>query len=216
MTDADKDWSIASWRQRHVDGYFPNSVEHAGWRVYDAMPDWFDGNADIRASDFALEIGCGYGQWMIPLSKRVAHVSGVDVHASPIAKASELFYAHSVHNASVGICSGDTVCYPDETFSFVYSISVFQHLPKKMVNSYLAETRRLLSNGGRCFHHFRNIDNVGPYPTPATDIVANHQGDFSCGWTASEVATSAACAGFSEFKVVDIGLFLLLTAAKQS
>lgn len=208
------DWSLRTWKDRHNKGYFPRSEEHANWLVYDAMLPWFIEFANPTITDTALEIGCGYGQWMIPLSKHVAHVSGFDIHPVPVAKAIEKFSEHQVFNASVGLGFGDKIAYANDSFSLVYSISVFQHLPRLMVGSYLAETLRVLKQGGRCLHHFRNMNNVGPYPTPAKDIVIDHKGDFSCGWTAKEVADAAINAGLKNVNVIDIGLFLLLQATK--
>jgi len=213
MTDV-VDWSLRTWKERHDKGYFPNSQEHANWYVYDAVPDWLIEHGELNNKCNALEIGCGYGQWMIPLSKHVGHVSGFDIHAAPIAKAIEKFNAHGVFNASVGLGHGDTIQYPSGVFDLVYSISVFQHLPRPMVLSYLKESKRVLVDNGVAVHHFRNADNVGPYPKPADDIVVNHTGDFSCGWTTQQIIDAAGEAGFTHCKVIDLGLFLVLVADK--
>lgn len=214
MAEAVEDWSLRTWQDRHRAGYFPRSVEHAEWKIYTEMPPWFLQHARPTKADSVVEVGCGYGEWMIPLAPHVGHVTGFDIHPSPVAMAIEKFAEHGVYNASVSLGQGTQIAYPDNTFSLVYSISVFQHLPRPMVAAYLRETARVLRLGGRCLHHFRNMDNVGPYPRPADDIVVNHTGDFSCGWTVAEVEQAAAAAGLHNAQVTDIGLFLLLHAVR--
>lgn len=210
-----QEWSILQWKSLHDAGYFPTSDEHKDWMVFDHVYRDLAIATKPNSSDDCLEIGCGYGEWMIPLSKTVNTVSGCDIHSAPLIKAIELFEQHKVTNCSVGLCSGITVPYPSNSFSLVYSISVFQHIPRSIVASYLSETVRLMRGGGRCFHHFRNSDNVGPFPIPADDIVENHTGDFSCGWTKEQVLCAAGVAGIEKICVADIGLFLILTGAKS-
>lgn len=214
MKETAEEWSIRTWKARHDVGYFPNSEQHAGWKIYDAMPEWFYLIAQPKSGDVALEVGCGYGEWMIPLAPRVRSVDGVDIHEAPLAKARELFDQYRRLNCRVQRSDGLTLPFLDGSFSLVYSISVFQHLPRSIVQGYLEETARVLAAGGRAVHHFRNADNVGPYPPLSTDIAANHTGDFSVGWTAAEVLAAAARAGLEDAAVTDVGLFLVLLARR--
>jgi SAM-dependent methyltransferase len=209
MMETAEQWSLRSWKARHDAGYFPESEQHRGWRVYEAMPDWFLEIARPKLSDYALEIGCGYGEWMIPLAQHVTAVVGVDIHEGPIAKARELFLERGV-SCVAQVNDGLTLPFPDAEFSLVYSISVFQHLPRSIVQGYLRETARVLGPTGRAVHHFRNAANVGPYPPLAKDIAPNHTGDFSVGWTAGEVLDAGRDAGFAHVEVRDIGLFLVM------
>lgn len=214
MNETAEEWSLRTWKERHEAGYFPKSEQHAGWRVYDAMPDWFIELAQPVVPDVALEIGCGYGEWMIPLAPRVRLLYGVDIHKEPIAKARAFFAERGIRNCGVAVNDGTTLPFPHGFFSLVYSISVFQHLPRSIVARYLRETYRVLAPGGRAVHHFRNASNVGPYPPLATDIAANHRGDFSVGWTAQEVEAAAVEAELRVLEVHDIGLFLVLVGRR--
>jgi len=216
MTETATEWSLRTWKERHETGnYFPASIQHAEWKIFEAMPPWFGKIATPKATDDVLEIGAGYGEWMIPLSKSVRSVAGIDIHPLLPAKAREKFKEHGVTNATFQSSDGTTIPYPDETFDLVYSISVFQHLPRVMVAGYLAESYRVLKPEGRAVHFFRNADNVGPYPTPAEDITANHTGDFSCGWTAEQVYRAGEDANL-RCHVEDIGLHLVLLGIKRA
>ena len=205
------EWSIRTWKERHDNGYFPKSDQHRDWKVYDNPPDWLMSLAKPTKEDTVLEVGCGYGEWMIPLSPYVAGVEGFDIHPSPVRKAIEKFAELGLESLNATLGDGTRIPYSESTFSLVYSISVFQHLPRDIVRGYLVESMRVLAPKGRMFHHFRNADNIGPYPTPATDIVVNHKDDFSVGWTKGQIADLTHELEL-DIVVHDLGLFLVMEA----
>jgi SAM-dependent methyltransferase len=102
--------------------------------------------------DAALEIGCGPGRLMRPLSRHFHEIHGVDVADEMIKLARERL--RNTLNAHPQVTSGsDLSMFPDEMFDFVYSYAVFQHIPsREVVFSYLREARRVLKTGGvlRC------------------------------------------------------------------
>jgi SAM-dependent methyltransferase len=100
----------------------------------------------------ALEIGCGPGRIMRPLSADFAEIHGIDVSDEMIRLAREKLRgipnAHVYHTRT-----SDLSLFPDESFDFVYSYAVFQHIPsREVVLGYLADARRVLKPGGilRC------------------------------------------------------------------
>ncbi len=102
----------------------------------------------LRAREAALEIGCGPGRLMRPLSRHFAEIHGVDVSGEMIRLARERLRdtpnAHP-HSGS----GGDLALFPDARFDFVYSYAVFQHIPsREVVFNYLREARRVLKTGG--------------------------------------------------------------------
>ena len=102
--------------------------------------------------DAALEIGCGPGRLMRPLSRYFKEIHGVDVSDEMIRLAHERL-AHTA-NAFAQQCSGsDLAMYPDGQFDFIYSYAVFQHIPSRdVVFGYLRDAFRVLKPGGflRC------------------------------------------------------------------
>ncbi|HLY19325.1 MAG TPA: methyltransferase domain-containing protein [Bryobacteraceae bacterium] len=127
----------------------------------------------------ALEIGCGPGRLMRPLSADFAEIHGIDVSDEMIRLASEKLrgipnaYAHHAARSDLSI-------FADESFDFVYSYAVFQHIPsREVVLAYLAEARRVLKPGGilRCqinglpeaFRRYTTWDGVR---IPAEDVAA--------------------------------------------
>lgn len=102
----------------------------------------------LRARDAALEIGCGPGRLMRPLSRCFGEVHGVDVSDEMIRLARQRLAstpnAHPHHNSGSNLA-----LFPDGKFDFIYSFAVFQHIPnREVVFEYLRESRRTLKTGG--------------------------------------------------------------------
>jgi SAM-dependent methyltransferase len=108
--------------------------------------------ARFPGRDAALEIGCGPGRLMRPLSRHFKEIHGVDISDAMIALARERL--RHTPNAFPHHSSGsDLKLFPDEKFDYVYSYAVFQHIPSaEVVFQYLREARRVLKTGGilRC------------------------------------------------------------------
>src|SRR5947207_15785016 len=101
-----------------------------------------------RRARKALEIGCGPGRLMRPMSWNFGEIHGVDVSDEMIRLAGEKLSnvpnAFPVQNDGTGLG-----CYKDEYFDFVYSYAVFQHIPsRQVVFNYLNEARRGLEHDG--------------------------------------------------------------------
>ena len=113
-----------------------------------------------RAGWRALEIGCGPGRLMRPISRHFAEIHGVDVSDEMIAlaqaKSCATFRTRSTH-----VTDGASLpMFADESFDFVYSYAVFQHIPsREVVFSYLNETQRVLKTGGLARASVQRVDN---------------------------------------------------------
>ena len=100
----------------------------------------------------ALEIGCGPGRLMLPISRYFGEIHGVDVSDEMISRARENL--SGVPHAHPHVGSGsDLAQFADESFDYVYSYAVFQHIPSHdCIWSYLREANRVVKPGGilRC------------------------------------------------------------------
>ena len=105
----------------------------------------------------ALEIGCGPGRLMKPLSRHFAEIHGVDVSDEMIRIARERL--KDIPHAHVHATNGaDLSEFPADSFDFVYSYAVFQHIPSRdVVFEYLRETRRVLKPGGIFHGQFNSL-----------------------------------------------------------
>ena len=100
----------------------------------------------------ALEIGCGPGRLLRPMSRFFGEIHGVDVSDEMVRLAREKLadvpHAHAHHAPNSNL-----EAFADDSFDFVYSYAVFQHIPsREVVFGYLEEARRVLKPGGilRC------------------------------------------------------------------
>jgi ubiquinone/menaquinone biosynthesis C-methylase UbiE len=93
----------------------------------------------------ALDFGCGVGRATQALARRFAHCEGVDISLQMIEKAVAINqYPHcrySVH-------SDTRLPFADESFSFIYSNIVLQHVPARFSQQYLRDFVRVLAPGG--------------------------------------------------------------------
>jgi len=105
----------------------------------------------------ALEIGCGPGRLMRPMSRHFVRIDGVDVSDEMIGLAREKL--KDVPNAFVHLTDGANLTeFDDNLFDFVYSYAVFQHIPSpEVVLRYLQETRRVLRTGGLTRMQFNGL-----------------------------------------------------------
>jgi SAM-dependent methyltransferase len=106
----------------------------------------------LRGKSAALEIGCGPGRLMRPLSRHFDEIHGVDVSDEMVLLARERLRHTPNAHAYRGSGSGLEL-FPDNHFDFVYSYAVFQHVPsREVVFQYLREAHRVLRPGGvlRC------------------------------------------------------------------
>ena len=85
---------------------------------------------------------------MRPMSRHFAEIHGVDVSDEMIALARERLL--DIPNAHLHVSDGASLAqFPDETFDFVYSYAVFQHVPsREVISAYMRETHRVLKMGG--------------------------------------------------------------------
>ncbi len=96
----------------------------------------------------ALEVGCGPGRLMLPMSRHFIEIHGVDISGEMVKLARETLA--EVPHAQVQQTEGsDLRMFQDGFFDFVYSYAVFQHIPSRdVVLSYLREIARVLKPGG--------------------------------------------------------------------
>jgi SAM-dependent methyltransferase len=105
----------------------------------------------------ALEIGCGPGRLMKPLSRNFGEIHGVDVSDEMVRLARERL--RGIPHAHVHATSGASLSqFADESFDLVYSYAVFQHIPSRdVVLEYLREAHRVLKPRGILCAQFNGL-----------------------------------------------------------
>ena len=104
--------------------------------------------AEQRTHWKALEIGCGPGRLMRPMSRHFVEIHGIDVSDEMVERAKSNL--QNTPNAFVHVGDGSRLSqFADASIDFVYSYAVFQHIPSRaVVLEYLDEVHRVLKPGG--------------------------------------------------------------------
>ena len=113
-----------------------------------------------------LEIGCGIGRLLIPMSKIFGQVVGVDVSPEMIHKGEK--YVENIQNCKIFENNGiDLSEFSDNYFDFCFSFIVFQHIPeKKIVEKYISEVSRVLKS--ECLFRFQVRGTITSKPDQIT------------------------------------------------
>ncbi|MDB5960603.1 MAG: hypothetical protein JWP59_1897 [Massilia sp.] len=124
----------------------PELLAAATDEVIGVMDDW-----GVLAPDRdALELGCGIGRLMAPLSSRLRSVTGTDVSPGMIAAATRRLTGLS--NAAVLLTSGkDLASFASASVDLVYSVDTFPYLVlsgQALVERHFEEVRRVLRPRG--------------------------------------------------------------------
>jgi SAM-dependent methyltransferase len=131
----------------------------------------------------ALEIGCGPGRLLRPMSRHFSEIHGIDVSDEMAALAGKKLA--DLTNVQVHAASGsDLRLFANEYFDFVYSYAVFQHIPsEEVVWSYLRETVRVLKPGGIARLHINGLPKTSKVYTTweGARIGADEVRAFTCG-----------------------------------
>jgi ubiquinone/menaquinone biosynthesis C-methylase UbiE len=94
----------------------------------------------------ALDFGCGVGRLSKALGKHFKEVVGVDIAESMVEKAKQLSNSRNVRFEHIS--SGDLGSFKDQTFDFIYTDIVFQHMRNELAKKNLKHMYRLLKKDG--------------------------------------------------------------------
>lgn len=109
-----------------------------------------DGWGVLGTDRDAIELGCGIGRLMAPLSERLRSVTGTDVSPGMIAAATRRLAGMA--NAAVLLTSGkDLASFDSASVDLVYSVDTFPYLVlsgRALVERHFEEVRRVLRRNG--------------------------------------------------------------------
>lgn len=117
----------------------------------------------ISKKSTTLHIGSGIGRIEKHLAKYVNECYGVDVSEVMIEKANT---HKTAKNATFIATNGKTLPFKNDYFDFIYSVLVFQHMPKSMFLENIKEVKRTLKPKGKFFFQIP-IDDAGEKKFPA-------------------------------------------------
>jgi SAM-dependent methyltransferase/uncharacterized protein YbaR (Trm112 family) len=103
-----------------------------------------------------LEIGCNWGRWCLAAARSGYRPVGIDPSLKGIRAARRVAQQLGI-SVSYMVADGRYLPFRDSTFDQVFSYSVLQHLSKDNTRSVLAETLRVLHEGGNSLVQLPNV-----------------------------------------------------------
>lgn len=124
----------------------PELLAAATDEVIGVMEDW----GVLGLGRDTLEVGCGIGRLMVPLSSRVRSAVGTDVSSGMISAARRRL--EGLSNTSVRLTTGQNLSeFASGSMDLVYSVDTFPYLVlsgQALVERHFSEVRRVLRPGG--------------------------------------------------------------------
>jgi ubiquinone/menaquinone biosynthesis C-methylase UbiE len=147
LAEIDPLWAVVSWPEKrgqrwHVDEFFgTGEKEIDGVMAY-------AGSIGLRPPwTHALDFGCGVGRTTQALGRHFQNVWGVDI-SSTMVELAKKFNQHGTRCRYIVNESPNLDVFSDDSFRFVYSNVVLQHIRPEYSRSYIQEFVRVLEPGG--------------------------------------------------------------------
>lgn len=142
-------WAVLSWPDKRGGRWDLDEFLATGVREIDEMLSAVEALGIAPTLGHALDFGCGVGRLTQPLAARFERATGVDIAPSMIERAQSL-NKHGDRCRYVLNQRGDLSLFADDTFDLVYSNITLQHMPPRLMRTYLAEFVRVLTTDGVC------------------------------------------------------------------
>lgn len=124
------------------EAFFASGERHVGHLLGELEPLFSMPLTSVRALDF----GCGPGRNLVPLARRCASVTGVDVAPGMLAEAARVCDRAAVEN--VTLLEADAFWEASTSYDLVHSVLVFQHVAPRRGYRLLDGLVRRLAPGG--------------------------------------------------------------------
>lgn len=146
LGERDPMWAVLTEHTRRGGKWDPEEFFATGRREIDEVLRLASGLGLPAGRGSALDFGCGVGRLTQALAGYFERVTGVDIARSMLENARR-FNDHAnvtfVHNEQPNLA-----VFPDESFDFVYTTIVLQHMAPEFALAYLDEFARVLRPGG--------------------------------------------------------------------
>jgi len=170
--------TIGAIKGTNLHGYPPKRLNFVGSAEFKKVGDEFVGHfvelGGLKPSDTVLDIGSGIGRMAIPLTKYLTggEYFGFDIdktgvawcqkNISPKCKNFHFEYVdifNKYYNKK-GKIKAEAFIFPfnNAKFDFIFATSVFTHMLPEQIAQYLAEIKRVVKPGGKCFLTWFSID----------------------------------------------------------
>ena len=173
---------------------------HTSMELSNEMRPWVPRNATV------MEFGSGVGLNALALSKYCRQVIGIDISKRLIRIASKL--ARGVDKVTFIWYDGKRFPFAAQTLNFVFSVGVFERIPKSQVQGYLHEIARVLGTGGIAYLYFLSCRAANSDFTKRLGPQSYHY------FTDEEAVSAVSNTGMKVIEVVSKPVAVILVASK--
>jgi cyclopropane fatty-acyl-phospholipid synthase-like methyltransferase len=152
----------------------------------------------ITNNDIILEIGCGEGNWIHNLYDKVKEIYGTDISETAIKRAKYFFREEK--NVFLYAETELSKIFEPNFFDLIYSITVFQHLPKYQILQYFKDTYNLLKEDGIFFFNVFSTCSVSKSDAKIEDLNINSH-HTTVGFTLEELERCLIKVGFKNLDI---------------
>lgn len=140
-------WAILSYPEKRNGKWDVRKFFESGEREIAGVLEYVGSLGLSLSRSRALDFGCGVGRLTQALCQHFDECCGVDIAPSMI-KLAEEYNGHADRCRYYINQSGNLRLFEDDTFDFIYSNSVFQHMKPEYSKRYIKEFLRVLVPGG--------------------------------------------------------------------
>ena len=140
-------WGVLTWSDKKNNKWEPVEFFKTGKKEIADLFKYLRSKNIQVLKGHALDFGCGVGRLTQSLASEFTQVAGVDIAASMIAAANE--YNTNGDSCKYYLNDKDNLeLFEDNSFDFIYSNIVLQHMEPRYSKKYLSEFIRVLKVGG--------------------------------------------------------------------
>lgn len=137
----------------------------------------------LTKDSVVLEFGSGLGGNLLSMSEYIKEGYGIDINSRYVHLANKIKNKLNARNISFKSYDGNT--FPDfsNKFDIIFSMNVFERIPKRNVEFYIMNLERLMKDKGRMFLFFLNKSAIN------TTFVKRLGVDAYVFWSKQEIST---------------------------
>jgi ubiquinone/menaquinone biosynthesis C-methylase UbiE len=145
-------WAVLTDPNKKGKRWDPEEFFRSGTDEISAVVEYVASLRPAFKRDRALDFGCGVGRLTQSLAGHFVETYGVDIAASMLSLA-EQFNRHGTRVKYVLNQKNDLTIFSDNSFDFVYSNIVLQHMEPQYALNYIKEFIRIIAPGGLILFH---------------------------------------------------------------
>jgi len=203
---------VSEWKQRwdkNYDNGYANKLSNAP--AEDEPMHWYFSKylfpkwREVTKDDTVLELGCGNGAVAVRVWKKVKKFIGTDISKVAIDMAKKRF--EKCHN--VDLRRTTNLLSIKDKVDLIYSVTVFQHLPKEFTKKYIQDAYKILKDDGCLFFNVLS----GIQDRNEADITWEENGicEPSMGFSKPEIERICKDAGFNSIETTRMEVYVPTT-----